>query len=107
MNTRKLVTASVLTLSLFAANPAFAGGVVQHSVQALGHSMIGSAKLVSAVIALPLMVIGHVGQLSGEVGNAAWDMANTPIGDPLPITDDIITAGPSPDQALRSTEDQE
>jgi hypothetical protein len=40
--------------------------------------------------------------VSGEAANALLDIANTPIGTPLPITEETYSsAGPPPDEALK------
>lgn len=73
-----------------------------HSLEAIGHSMVAGTKLVSGVAAVPLKASAAVGQLSGEMGDALWDAANAPISRPLPITEDVITIGPPPGDALRN-----
>jgi hypothetical protein len=74
-----------------------------HSLNAVGHSFIGGAKLVSAVAAVPLKASAAVGELSGEMGDAFWEAANAPVVDPLPITEDVVTIGPPPAEALTRT----
>jgi len=71
-----------------------------HSAQAIGQTAIAGVKIVSAVIAVPLMITGEIGQASGQAGHAFWLMANQPIGEPLAITDEIITSTVSPDKAM-------
>lgn len=73
------------------------GQAVIHSANAFGHSVQGGAKLVSGVVAIPLIAAGAVGELSGEVGNALWETANAP----LPISDEVVTVGPPPSEAIR------
>ena len=71
-----------------------------HSLNAVGHSFIGGAQLVSGVVAVPLKASAAVGELSGEMGDAFWEAANAPVVDPLPITTDVVTIGPPPAEAL-------
>jgi hypothetical protein len=71
-----------------------------HSLNAVGHSFIGGAQLVSGVVAVPLKASAAVGELSGEMGDAFWEAANAPVVDPLPITGDVVTIGPPPAEAL-------
>ncbi len=92
--------------------PATAQSSLQHSSQALthslnavGHSFIGGAQLVSGVVAVPLKVSAAVGELSGEMGDAFWEAANAPVVDPLPITNDVVTIGPPPAEALKPEEE--
>lgn len=93
--------------ALICAGPAMAGGSeehfadsLEHSAQAIASATVGSFKLVSGAAAVPLMMIGSVGAASGELGEALWDEANAPIGTPLEVTDDVITVGPAPADAM-------
>lgn len=74
------------------------GQAIIHSANAFGHSIEGGAKLVSGVVAIPLVAAGAVGELSGEVGNALWETANAP----LPISDEVVTVGPPPSEAIQA-----
>lgn len=76
-----------------------------HSLNAVGHSFIGGAQLVSGVVAVPLKASAAVGELSGEMGDAFWEAANAPVVDPLPITDNVVTIGPPPAEALKPDEE--
>ena len=96
-------TAMLFSLSM----PVIAGGSAQHfsdsldhSVQALGHSTVAGLKLVSGAVAIPLMMSGEIGKASGEIGESLWDEANSP----LPITEEIITVGPAPAEAMAKEE---
>jgi len=72
-----------------------------HSLNAIGHSFIGGAQLVSGVVAVPLKASAAVGELSGEMGDAFWEAANAPVVEPLTITEDVVTIGPPPAEALK------
>ena len=92
-------TAILLGLSV----PVYAGGSAQHfsdsldhSVQALGHVTVAGLKLVSGAVAIPLMMSGEIGKASGEIGESLWEEANAP----LPITEEVITVGPTPADAM-------
>ena len=96
-------TAILLGLSV----SVYAGGSAQHfsdsldhSAQALGHVTVAGLKLVSGAVAIPLMMSGEIGKASGDIGEALWEEANTP----LPIAEEIITAGPTPAQAMSKEE---
>lgn len=102
MKTLSRITVSSLLL-LGLSLPAFASGStqhaaasVEHSVQAVAHSTAAGVKLVSGAVAVPLMLSGEIGKAAGEIGEALWEEANTP----LPIADEVITAGPSPAEAM-------
>lgn len=99
---------ALMLISAIATQPAMAQGSVQHSAQAAehslaatGHSLASGAKLVSGVAAVPFSVVGAIGNVSGEIGKGLADAANAPIGEPLPIADDVVSATPSPAQAMQ------
>jgi len=93
-------------LVLGMAQPAMAEGSMGHSHQASahavlasGHAVIGTAKVASAVVAVPLQVAGAIGTASGRAGDTLADAAHADIGEPLPLTDEVVTAGPPPSEA--------
>lgn len=77
------------------------GRSVQHSGEAIGLSVAGSAQAVSAIAAVPLAFGAEVGKVSGEMSDELWKAANAPVGTPLLVTDEIVTVGPPPGQALQ------
>ena len=90
-----------------AASTVFAGGSAEASAQALnnsfeaiGYSVEGGLKLASGAAAIPFMVVGEIGNVSGEVGHGLWDEANSPPIGPFPVTDEIVTVGPNPAEQL-------
>lgn len=89
------------------AQPVFAQGVTQHYSQAFGnsaqavvHVATGTLKLASGSLAVPFYASSAIGRTSGQANKTLWDIANKPIGTPLPITDKTISAGPSPNEAI-------
>ncbi|MFZ0487356.1 MAG: hypothetical protein WAL83_10175 [Arenicellales bacterium] len=105
---KKFLIVPALGLSLAAAQPALAQGSIQHfsaaihhSARAVSHAVVGSAELAATVVALPLKVSGAVGQVSGQAGDALLEIADQPIGQPLPLTDETVTAGPDPARAMQ------
>jgi len=105
---KKMVIISAMVISMFFGQQAMAQGSSQHSGQAVGHSAlavghgaIGSAKLTSAAVAVPFIAVGAVGAVSAEMGKGLIKVANKPIGEPLEISDEVLTVGPSPDRAIR------
>ncbi len=105
---KKMVIISAMLVSMFFTQQAMAQGSTQHSGQAVkysalavGHGAVGSAKMTSAVVAVPLLAVGAVGAVSAEMGKSLVEAANDPIGEPLKISDETITVGPTPDQAIR------
>jgi len=103
----KMVIISAMLVSMFFSQQAMAQGSTQHSGQSMGHSaiaaghsVVGAAKLTSAAVALPLVIVGSVGAVSAYMGNSLMKAANKPIGEPLEISDEALTVGPSPDRAI-------
>lgn len=103
----------VLVLSALAAGTGhaegtYSGRAVQESARGMSHAAAGvmygavaSGQAVSAAAAVPFTLIGSVGAVSTCIGQGLTDAATAPAGAPLPIADEIVTAGPPPDQALR------
>ena len=106
-NTIRNVMGMTALLALFATAPVHAQGFSQsaadstkHSAQAVGHSVAAGGKLVSGVVAVPLMMSGAVGQASMAAGEALWQAADGP----LPVTEESFTAGPNPGRAMNKEE---
>lgn len=115
---KKLNSATVLicTLSLCAAsamaNPAEelkqaakAGGRASGNAAAsAGHSLTATGQLASGVIATPLLASGAVavgvGSAAVQAGGSLMNAATSPIGTPLPVTDETVSIIP-PNKALQ------
>lgn len=107
MKTHTLILPALAVL-LLTVQPATAQGSLKHSAratthgsQAAAHSAAGAAKLATGVAAIPLIAAGEVGQAAGASGKAMWEGSHQP----LPISDETITAGPPP--ALPDASDNE
>lgn len=72
-----------------------------HSSAAIAHGIAGSGQVVSAVAAVPFYAIGTVGQASKQVGITLMEAATAPIGAPLIISEETVTVGPPPNDALK------
>ena len=72
----------------------------QHSAGAMANGIVGTTKLVSGAVAVPFKGLGMAGDASEKVGDFLWDQA---MGEkPLEVSDDTLTAGPSPLVALNN-----
>jgi len=99
----------LLALALLAASaPAQAQSSIQasgeslhHSAEAIGLALGASAQVVSGITAIPLGLSVEVGKVSGELSEELWRAANTPLTTPLPVSEQLITVGPPPGEALR------
>ena len=97
-----------LSISLFAGS-ASAGGSAEasaqaltHSLEAIAYSLEGGLKLASGAAAIPLITVGEIGKVSGEVGYELMEEAESmPHGlGAYPVTDEVITVGPNPADQL-------
>jgi len=91
--TSLLLLAAVLTTPAWAVsdNASQAG---KHSAMALAHTGVATTKVVSAVAAAPLVVIGELGKAAGEAGDSMMGYALE--DEPLEISDDTVIADPAP-----------
>ncbi len=96
----------IVLLGALATTPAVAGNPLHHSGQASTHSVqavaastLAGASVVSGIVALPLLVGGEVGAVSGRAGETLWQAAGG-VAKPLPITDETYLSTPSPAEAM-------
>ncbi|MEW6290396.1 MAG: hypothetical protein AB1545_11130 [Thermodesulfobacteriota bacterium] len=104
--------------SVLIAGETESGKAVQHSGQASSqasqaavHGAAASGQVVSGAAAVPLAASGAAGLASGAAGAASTaaagalsEGAGMVSGQPLPVAEEAITAGPPPDQALKQDE---
>jgi hypothetical protein len=122
LNNTLLVT--TLSIAAFVSLPAYAeGGSVHHSGQAskhtilaIGHGIGSSAKIASAVVAAPIMIVGGVSLAAGSsamaIGNSIATSGrgvsvHSHTSGPLEITELVITADPAPNQLNANRPEQE
>ena len=108
--TMKLLKPLFLLSILITSSQVFADGASEnisnaskHSVLALTHGVKGSVKVVSGVVAIPLIIVGNIGPVSQSAGTALMTNAT---GKPLKVSDVIITAAPSPKEAMKTNKDE-
>lgn len=110
MNTlNKLVVMTLTTISLSTfANSGLsdnASAASKHSALAASHATVATAQVGSAVVAVPLVVVGKVGTASLHAGEKL--MNNATGSQSLEITDKTITAGPSPKNMMKKTKNED
>lgn len=99
MNTRTAAVALSLLLAstsyscLAADSMGNAGTASKQSGQALKHGALASGQVVSATVAVPLVVVGEMGKVAGKAGEGLMEFA---IDQPLEVSDTTITADPAP-----------
>jgi len=114
----KSTTAAVLICALMAytasatANPAEqlqqavkAGGRASgNAIASAGHSLAATGQLASGVVATPLLASGAiavgVGSAAVQAGGSLMNTATSPIGTPLPVTEETVSIIP-PNKALQ------
>jgi hypothetical protein len=79
-----------------------AGKAGSNASKSAAHSIAASGQVTSAASAIPLAIGGSVGAESSEIAKDLMDAATAPAGTPLIITDETITIGPPPDEALKT-----
>ena len=94
----KVFTTALIVLSL-STSIAHAGEATRHSgqsleqsTQAVGHLSMGTVKAASGIVAIPFGAVGKVGEYSGQASEGLSEFAN----EPLAISDETMTVGPSP-----------
>lgn len=70
----------------------------KHSALAASHATKASVQVASAVVAMPLLVVGAIGTVSLEAGTALVNKAV--MNESLEITCKTITIAPSPQQVM-------
>jgi hypothetical protein len=80
---------------------------VTHSTQGLGQSLVGGAQVSSAIVAVPLKLVGAVGHASDRGGETLMNFAKEDGNQALPVADETITVGPAPSQALQRQQSRE
>jgi len=106
LNKVLLIILTTTSLQSFAESGASqnASAASKHSALAASHGTVASAKLGSAVIATPLIIVGTIGSISLKTGKAL--MENALSTTPLEITDKTITAAPSPAQMIKANKQE-
>lgn len=86
-----LLTASSMTFA--ADSVGNAGAASRQSGQAAKHGALAAGQVVSATVAVPLVVVGEVGKAGGKAGEALAEFA---VDQPLEVSDVTLTADPAP-----------
>lgn len=71
-----------------------------HASKSIAHSVAASGQVVSGVVSIPLISAGALGAASAQAGDALWEAATAPANGPLKISNETVTAGPPPDEAV-------
>lgn len=116
MNKLNPTAALIYVLSLCAAsamaNPAEqlqkavknVGLASSNAAASAGHSLVATGQLASGVVATPLLASGAiaagVGNAAVQAGGSLMSAATSPIGTPLPVTDETISII-APNKALQ------
>jgi len=92
------VSASSLNHSGQALNHAVQSG--SHASGSVAHVIMSSGKVASAAAAIPLAIVGSIGEVSKQVSENLMDAAFAPIGTPLDISDESFVVGPPPNEVI-------
>ncbi|MFZ3018736.1 MAG: hypothetical protein WA056_09805 [Gallionella sp.] len=78
-----------------------ASGASLNASASVAHAIAASGQATLAVSAIPFAIGGSVGAVSGQIAKDSMKAANTPIGAPLAVTDEVLTIAP-PNEALKT-----
>jgi hypothetical protein len=78
------------------------GAASAHSGASVANSIAATGQVVSAVAAVPFYAVEAVGQVGGAIAEGLHDVATAPASRPLEITDEVLTTGRPPDEALKT-----
>jgi len=95
-----MATIMLVTSSSYAADDVAKLG--SNASGSAAHAIMSSGQVASAASAIPLAVVGSVGEVSSQISKSLKDAASAPIGTPLEITDESIVAGPPPNDAIKA-----
>lgn len=97
------VSSSTVSLAISGASENISAAS-KHSVLSISHGVNASGQIVSGVVAVPLLVVGHIGSISMVSGEAL--MKNAIGSEVLTVTDITITADPAPHIAMENNEEE-
>ena len=69
------------SMSVMATDTIYKTDTSTNPVEAIAHIPIVGLKVAGGAAALPLMIVGEIGNLSGQAGESLWEAAKRPIGD--------------------------
>ena len=72
-----------------------------HASKSAAHAIAASGRVTSAASAVPFAILGVSGAVSAKMAQDLNNAASRPVGAPLEITEETVTAGPPPDKALQ------
>jgi len=108
---RNIIMVSMISLGTLvsgaSASSNHSGQALKHAVQSgshasgsVAHVIMGSAQVASAAVAIPLAVVGSVGEVSKQISENLMDAAFAPIGTPLEVSDESFVVGPPPNELI-------
>ncbi len=111
MRTSKIIATILVAALIFSTNAlggeshsgraiADLGKASTHASAGAGHAIVGSGQAISAIASVPFALVGSVGAVSSEIAKDLLNAATAPVGTPLEITDETVSAGPPPNEAL-------
>jgi len=100
----KKTTTLLLLACLFTANAGAASRQLSAGSKNVSHGSAqiagGSVQGLSAVVAVPFAASAAIGTGSGQIAHDLNKFADQPSAMSLPVSDETIVSGPSPDQAI-------
>ncbi|MCZ6805092.1 MAG: hypothetical protein O7D86_14520 [Proteobacteria bacterium] len=56
-------------------------------VEAIAQIPVAGLKIATGAVAIPLLIVGEIGSLSGQAGESLWEVARSPIGKSMQAAD--------------------
>lgn len=99
-----LFTSGAVTIAQTSDNPAaeHASQTSAHGSQSVMHAIMGTGKVVSAASSVPFAAAGSAGAVSTDIASESNKAASLPVGEPLEIAEETVSAGLPPDQELQN-----
>jgi hypothetical protein len=69
-------------MSVIAAEPIQESEVSNNPIHAITHLPITGVKIATGAVAIPLMIVGEIGNISSQAGKELWLHASRPINKP-------------------------
>ena len=87
---------SLIVLSpmcVMAEEPSQKPDITNSPIHAIAHIPIAGVKIATGAVAIPLMIVGEIGNISGQAGEQLWQQASRPVSDSTRTADTKFPSG--------------
>lgn len=75
------------SMSVMAAEPVSQPEGISNPIEVIVQIPVAGIRIATGVVALPLMFVGEIGNISGQAGEALWEHANSTSSEPMHASD--------------------